>query len=218
MSNRNKGKAKYSLAWLCVLLFIILTYCTTASNIQNGNFHIRLSDNIIDSPPVKKPVVRDTTGVKLLPDGSLTPAVSTKPLSDSNKLAADTALKVTAVGDTIIKNKVDSFPFRISKDTLSGPIVYHADDSMVLDVPTKKMYLYGKVSSIKYTDNELTAPEIMYDQQTGLVSAHLKRDSTGKVISFVSYNQGEGFKSVMDSMVLNMKTLKALQRKLQTVG
>ncbi len=212
MNNRNKGKAKYSLAWLCVLLFVILTYCTRGLNIKHGNFHISLTVSALDTPPVKRPVLTDTTGVRLLPDGSIAPAVTIKPATDSLNKAGDTSLTVNVSTDTIIKNKVDSFPFRISKDTLEGPVVYHADDSMVLDVPTKKMYLYGKVSSVKYTNNELTAPEIVYDQQTGLVSAHLKRDSTGKVISFVSYNQGEGFKSVMDSMVLNMKTLKGITK------
>ncbi|MCP9752460.1 LPS-assembly protein LptD [Ferruginibacter sp. HRS2-29] len=149
-----------------------------------------------DSPPVKN----------ILPVAP--------PKADPSKLQSDTSkFSITTAGDTIYKkNTVDSFSlYRISKDSLNGPVVYHADDSMVLDVPTKKMYLYGKTSSIKYTDNELGAPEIEYDQQTGLVRAHLVRDSTGKVISFVSFNQPD-FKAVMDSIVFDMRTLKGITK------
>lgn len=198
MSNTNKGKTKYSLAWLCVLLFTILTYWSTGLNRVDGYFHISLTAPVLDSPPVRR--MNDASPVK--------PAVrdTSRRISDS----PDTGF--VAIADTTIRNKVDSFPFKISKDTLSGPLAYHADDSMVLDVPTKKLYLYGKLSTIKYTDNELAAPEIEYDQRTSLVRAYLKKDSAGKVISYVSYNQGSGFKSVMDSLVLNMKTLRGITK------
>src|SRR5690606_1276963 len=106
---------------------------------------------------------------------------------------------------------VDTVNLKFSKDTLSAPVVYHADDSMVLDVPKEKLYLYGKVSSIKYLDNELEAPLIEYDQETNLVKAHLTKDSTGKVISYAVINHGS-FKSVNDTIQFNMQTGKGLTK------
>lgn len=192
MNNRNKGKAKYSLAWLCVMLFVILTYCSTALNQDVISYRSVISQVIIDSPPVKP--------AKILP------------INPSKSIIEKSVDSIKIIADTTIKTKVDTFSFRISKDTLSGPIVSHAEDSMILDVPTKKVYLYGKESTIKYTDNELSAPEIEFDHGTSLVKAHLVKDSTGKVINYVSYNQGDGFKSVMDSLVLNMKTLRGITK------
>ena len=76
-----------------------------------------------------------------------------------------------------------------SKDSLDAPVVYHADDSMVLDIPTKKMILYGKETKVKYSENELVAPLIEFDQNTSLVSAYLVKDSNGNVVSMPVFNQ-----------------------------
>ncbi|HMT95226.1 MAG TPA: putative LPS assembly protein LptD [Ferruginibacter sp.] len=125
--------------------------------------------------------------------------------------------------DTTIKNKknnkpdsgmlasVDTFNFKMSKDSLTAPVVYHADDSMVMDVPGKKLLLYGKTSSVKYTDMQLSAPLIAYDQKTSLVKAHLTKDSLGTVVSFPAFVQGDS-KMVSDTIVFNMKTGKGLTK------
>ncbi|MFZ1529116.1 MAG: putative LPS assembly protein LptD [Ferruginibacter sp.] len=106
---------------------------------------------------------------------------------------------------------IDTFNFKVSKDSLSAPVAYHADDSMVLHVPEKKMYLYGKKSAVKYTDMDLSAPVIAYDQNTNLVRAHLQKDSNGNVISFPTFIQRDS-KMVSDTIVFNMQTGKGLTK------
>src|SRR5215212_3143379 len=101
--------------------------------------------------------------------------------ADSNRVrvAGDSTF---AIKDTIPVS--DTFHFKASKDSLDNPVSYHADDSMVLDVPGKKIFLYGKSSTVKYIDNELSAPQIEYDQNTNLVKAFLTKDSLGNVIAY----------------------------------
>ncbi len=113
--------------------------------------------------------------------------------------------------DTLIVPKIDTIQYRISKDSLDAPVVYHADDSMVLDIPTKKMILYGKETKVKYSDNELIAPLIEFDQNTSLVSAYLVKDSNGNVVSMPVFNQAD-FNSVADTIRFNMKTGKGLTK------
>ncbi|MEO7445481.1 MAG: putative LPS assembly protein LptD [Ferruginibacter sp.] len=113
--------------------------------------------------------------------------------------------------DTIKLPVADTFSFRTAKDALDEPVVYHADDSMILDVPGKKILLYGKISSVKYNDNELTAPFIVYDQKTNLVKAVLSKDSLGRVISFPTFKQGD-FSSVSDTIEFNMRSGRGLTK------
>lgn len=113
--------------------------------------------------------------------------------------------------DTLIVPKIDTIQYRISKDSLDAPVVYHADDSMVLDIPTKKMILYGKETKVKYSENELIAPLIEFDQNTSLVSAYLVKDSNGNVVSMPVFNQAD-FNSVADTIRFNMKTGKGLTK------
>ena len=120
--------------------------------------------------------------------------------------------KINAIKDTGIIAKIDTLRFRSSKDSLDAPVVYHADDSLVVDVPGKKILLYGKVASVKYTDNELIAPHIEFDQRTNLVSAYLVKDSNGNVLSYPAFNQGGDFKTKSDSIRFNMKSGKGLTK------
>jgi len=119
------------------------------------------------------------------------------------------------IADTTIVPAIDTFSFRTSKDALDAPVVYHADDSMVMDIPAKKIILYGKKTQVTYLDNELTAPRIEFDQRTSLVSAYLTRDSVGNVISFPRFNQGDLI-TQSDSIKFNMKTLKGITKSTYT--
>jgi LPS-assembly protein len=125
-------------------------------------------------------------------------------------LTTDT-LPLNKIADTNIIVKTDTFSFRSSKDALDAPVVYHADDSMVMDIPAKKIILYGKQSSVKYLDNELYAPLIEFDQRTNRISAYLTRDSNGNVISRPAFNQGD-FKTVSDTMSFNPKNGKGITK------
>ena len=60
-------------------------------------------------------------------------------------------------------------------------------------------------------DNNLDAPVIIFDQQTGLVTASLKKDSAGKVVSFPTLTQGDS-KVVSDTIGFNMKNGKGITK------
>lgn len=185
MNHLNKGKAKY-ISVLAWLLLLTL-YCS-ADGFHTSHFHTILT---VDTIPAGKPDVQKTKTTS----------------------ADDTVVVVNKIPDTLIVVKTDTL--RPSKDALDAPVTYHADDSMVMDIPGKKIILYGKGTNVKYTDNELYAPRIEFDQRTSLVSAYLVRDSNGNVISFATFNQGD-FKSKSDSMAFNLKTLKGLTKSTYT--
>jgi len=116
---------------------------------------------------------------------------------------------------SIVVQKSDTFNIKFSKDSLDGPITYEAEDSMVWDVPTNRIILYGKKARTVYEDNELTAPIIELNQETGNVTAAIKRDSAGNVIAFPTFKQGD-FLSQSDSIKFNLKTKKGLTKSTYT--
>ncbi|MCW3092595.1 MAG: LPS-assembly protein LptD [Ferruginibacter sp.] len=193
MNNYNKGKAKYILASMMLALFISETIGSTGRDALFTRFYKTLTSDTVPIPSKRKILVRNSTA-------AITDTVP-KNLNDTTH-NTDT---------TMIKTVVDTFNFKISKDSLDAPVVYHADDSMILDVHGKKILLYGKESKVKYTDNELVAPGIEFDQRTNLVTAYLRKDSTGKVISFPTFNQGD-LKTVSDTIAFDMKTGKGLTK------
>ena len=196
MTNRNKGKAKYNLAWWCLPLLILLTYHFTGFA-KYTSFNLQPLHFTRDTPPPIKGVLDSVLKVA--------------------RKKSDTIRKPSIVEvapkkkDTLLTPSIDTFSFKTSKDSLSAPVVYHADDSMVIDVPAQKMYLYGKVSSVKYEDNDLSAPQIQFDQKTSLVSAFIKKDSSGKVLSYPFFSQKD-FQSVSDTIRFDMKTGKGLTK------
>ncbi|UAY53381.1 putative LPS assembly protein LptD [Ferruginibacter albus] len=189
MNNVYKGKAKYILAFVLSLLLFTVA-------MKGGNGHFILAGNIVivDSPPPGP--IDSSSFIPVQKSDSLTQNDSTK-VSFGKKLT-----------DTLVP-KIDTFTIKGSKDSLDAPVTYHADDSMVLDVPAQRIRLYGKGSKAKYQDNELTAPGIEFDQKNHLVSATIQRDSTGKLIGVPLFVQGD-FKSRSDTIKFNMKTGKGL--------
>lgn len=185
MNQLNKGKAKCISVLALILLLCNLTLYCSASGFCSVHFHSFLT---VDTLPLKKP---DSLNI----NNTATPAV-----------------KKT---DTTIINRIDTFNYRTSKEALDAPVVYHADDSMVMDIPGKKIILYGKETHVKYSDNALFAPRIEFDQQTSLVSAYLVRDSNGNVTAFPLFNQAD-FKTQSDSIKFNMKTLKGITKSTYT--
>jgi LPS-assembly protein len=189
MNHLNKGKAKYiSVRALALVLLTITLYCS-AGGFHTAHFHSFLT---VDTLPVTK---ADSQILKI---------------KNQNASAA-----VGKIADTTIITKIDTLTYRPSKDALDAPVVYHADDSMVMDIPAKKIILYGKGTNVKYIDNQLYAPRIEFDQTTSLVSAYLVRDSNGNVISFPVFNQAD-FKTQSDSIKFNMKTLKGITKSTYT--
>lgn len=196
MNKYYKGKAKYILAPMMMGLFISVTICSTGSKVRARGFYKTLTQDTI---PV---AFKDTIPPKIPPPVLVNDTI---PLNRGDTTKTDSSST---------KVKVDSLSFfsiRTSKDSLDQPVVYHADDSMVLDIPEKKILLYGKESTVTYVDNELKAPGIEFDQSTSLVTAFLRKDTTGKVISYPSFKQGD-LSTVSDTIAFNMKTGKGLTK------
>jgi len=194
MNQLNKGKAKYISVLVSLLLLLAITLYCSGNRFHVTHFHSILTTDTI---PVKKINASDT----IIKDSIKKPI----PLN-----ATDTVKAVT-IADTNIVVQVDTFSFKTSKDSLDAPVVYHADDSMIMDIPAKKIILYGKKAQVTYLDNELIAPLIEFDQRTNLVSAYLVKDSNGNVISYPQFNQGD-FKTKSDSIQFNMKTQKGITK------
>lgn len=195
MNHLYKVKAKYKPAFTIMLMIVCLTLCSSHIVLGKNNFHNPLTyqDSL---PRVKKDNVNKA------------PANLTEKIEEikQRNAANETKLANEKKKDSLpVTKQADTFDIKFSKDTLDAPVAYHADDSMVLDVPGKKILLYGTQTKVKYTDNELIAPHIEFDQKTNLVKAWLVRDSGGKVVSFATFNQGD-FKSVSDSIWFNMGT------------
>ena len=126
--------------------------------------------------------------------------------SVSPKKDSITVLKKTDTSKTV--NKVDTVRLKISKDSIPAQVDYEAQDSMVLDVDSKKIFLFGK-TQIKYEDIVLNAPLIEFDQETQYVYAKMNRDTAGKVEGMAKLKQAEST-TVSDSIRFNFKTQKGM--------
>lgn len=134
---------------------------------------------------LKDTVPADTT---ILPDSAVT--------IDTTILTGDSLRNITAL--------------KFSKDTLTAPISYEAEDSVVGLVNEKVIILHGKAKTT-YDDMELTAPVIELDQSRNLVRATAGRDSLGELSDYAEMKQGENqFKS--ERMEYNFKTMQGLTK------
>ena len=202
-----KGKAKYISAFTAMMVFIAVALGTSKSKYFNQIFYKTLTSDTIPATTKQKSKL-PSNNKKILPVLQKDSVKLVKPiiLKDSfNTVSQSDTGIITQI------QKIDSFDIKISKDSLNAPVIYHADDSMVMDVPTDKIILYGKKTSVKYEDNELTAPGITFDQRTSLVTAFYKKDSAGKVISAPAFKQKDML-TVSDSISFNMKTTKGLTK------
>lgn len=190
MNQLNKGKAKYILVLVSAGLLLMITLYCGAVGSGAMYFHSFLTTDTI-------PVKTDSTKIT----NTSSPSSLDEPRVTTVKKATDTSIVI----------KKDTFAFRSSKDSLDAPVIYHADDSMVMDIPEKKIILYGKETRVQYIDNKLVSPRIEFDQRTNLVSAYLVKDSNGNVVSFPKFNQGD-FKTQSDSIKFNMKTGKGITK------
>lgn len=132
--------------------------------------------------------------------------------ADSNKAMFQITKKDTLSPQSKIDTtrfiKVDTMDLKISKDSINSPIEYKAEDSMVMEIDTKKIYLFGK-TEVKFEDVVLNAPKIVFDQQTQYVLAKMGKDTAGLVTGMAKLKQGETI-TVSDSLSFNLKSQKGL--------
>jgi len=131
----------------------------------------------------------------------------TKPIPDTTRKPQQ-ALDSTKLNDTTRKNVTDTLHLKISKDTLDAPIDYSASDSVVLEVPTKKIILYNK-ADVKQKDMNLTAYRIELDQPRKVVVATYSRDTAGKIIGLPHMIQGSD-NMTADTIVYNIQSQKGI--------
>ncbi|MHB1922869.1 MAG: putative LPS assembly protein LptD, partial [Chitinophagaceae bacterium] len=103
---------------------------------------------------------------------------------------------------------LDTTQIRYSKDTLGSKVVSTAQDSMVMDIPAKRIYLYGNASTV-YKEDNLKADRININQVNGEVKAFYTLDSSGKMIGRPVFKQGNEPYDI-DSLRYNFKTQKGV--------
>jgi hypothetical protein len=117
-----------------------------------------------------------------------------------------TTVAVAQVQDTL-KKRVDTLKIDKKRD-IETTVVYYAEDSIITDVITQEIYLYGN-AKIKYGDIELDAAFITFDQQNNLLFATGKPDSLGRFRGVPKFKQGsDAYES--DTIKYNFKTQKAI--------
>jgi LPS-assembly protein len=187
---REFNSKMFSIATIAVVIFSMLTSEAASQVIPRKDFIRPLTT----ADTVKPRINTDSLGG---PDRVRISSDTTKPLNDSLNS-----------NDSLGRQKVDTFSLKLSKDTLDAPIHYYAQDSAVVFVQQKKIFLYGKTKT-EYQDIILTGPEVQLDQQTQVLTAFNKRDSTGMVIEEAQFKQDEN-SFTSDTILYNFKTQKGL--------
>jgi LPS-assembly protein len=210
MNKRDKFSLKYLLALTALIMLCVLTVQSKAKDFHSSSLHAFLTFNSDTATPAKKNNIPVDKKLKSQNDTIPQKIVEAQDSSSENKF--DSLPKKDSTGH--LKNS-DTLQYISSKNAPDTVIEYTAEDSMVVNVPGKTITLYGQKATTQYKDNNLTAPIIALDQQTGNIIASIKRDSSGKVISLPTYKQGD-FLSESDSIKFNMKTGKGLTKSTYT--
>lgn len=214
MCYKFKGNAKMRSPLIVAFVLMAITIFSFARPLRSFHFHNCLTD----SPPPSLPA---DTGILSKPIRG----IQQKPANNQNLIilsGSDSAYSPNNLNDASLLTAMDTgklakipyadtFSFKVSKDSLSTPVTYHADDSMVLDVPGKKLILYGKKSQVNYEDNQLTSPFIEYNNSNNLMRAYLIKDSAENEFIYPEFKQGD-FTSKSDTIEFNMKTQKGLTK------
>ena len=116
---------------------------------------------------------------------------------------------------SLLKKTADTLKYKTAKNAPDTVIEYTAEDSMVVSIPTKTITLYGQKATTQYKGNNLTAPIIAIDQEKGNLTASIKKDSTGKVISLPTFKQAD-FVAESDSIIYNIKSGKGIMKSTYT--
>jgi hypothetical protein len=115
-------------------------------------------------------------------------------------------LSVIRKSDTLSKTPNDSTP-KPAKGDIETTILYSAKDSILSNLNTKMMWLYGE-AKVKYGDIELQAEEIVIDYENATITARSMKDSSGRSYGYPIFINGSEKYETKD-MVYNFKTKKA---------
>lgn len=104
--------------------------------------------------------------------------------------------------------KTDTFNLKLSKDSIDAPVDFQAEDSMIIDIPNEKIYIYNQ-AKIRFKDIQLDAAVIQLDQPTQILTAYPVKDSVGARLGVPSFKQAENA-FVADTIRYNFKTQRGL--------
>ncbi len=206
-----KGFYKFSLkrfliATTALALFCALTWPAAARYAIKKEIYSALTQDTTKPKPKLK------AGNKLINTERKTPTLN--PVTERPQSTIKNTATSENESDTIpsrtdsVTARTDTFSLRLSKDTLSAPVEYEGEDSVVVLVPDKKIVMYGKTKTV-YQDVTLTAPQVEVDQRTSIVTAISSTDSTGYVTQRARFEQAEN-KFESDKISFNFKTQKGL--------
>jgi lipopolysaccharide transport LptD-like protein len=182
MMNGRKNKLKDGSALILYIWLLLLTSDIWANYLTPPHFYKSLTANFQDTT---KPGRKDSITTK----GSLFRKKDTIPSKNVVIGKTDTIPvtgKINPLTDTIpgrdtLVNKSDTFNLKVSKDSLDAPVTYKASDSMVLNVPEKKITLFSK-ANVKHKDMDLSADSIELDQGAQTLTASYRKDSAGNYV------------------------------------
>ncbi len=100
-----------------------------------------------------------------------------------------------------------------ASDGLDAPVYYSAIDSMVMDVITEEVTLYGQ-GVVEYTDTKLTADRITIDIKTNEVTATYSLDSLGNPVGKPVFTSS-GEEAACEYMKYNFETKKGFVKEVR---
>ncbi|MDR0794171.1 MAG: hypothetical protein LBE82_12760, partial [Chitinophagaceae bacterium] len=98
----------------------------------------------------------------------------------------------------------------ISKDSLDAPVEYSADDSAIMLIQQKEIFLHGK-GNVKHKDVTIDANTIHYTQDNNLVKAWGGTDTSKHALNLPTITQGDA-KMIMDTITFNLKNQKGIMK------
>ncbi len=113
------------------------------------------------------------------------------------------AVNAQVVKDTLVQN-VDTLEAADNEETLTEPIDYYAEDSIVYLASSNKLLFYGK-AKVNYGAYKIESEYIEIDSKTNIISAYGKKDSTGKLVGTPKFNDG-GEQIEAEKIMFNAKT------------
>ncbi len=128
--------------------------------------------------------------------------------SRSDSLATDS----TMVAPTILKQ--DSLKIPMAENAMESELVYSAEDSIVYDLKSEMVYLYGK-AQLEQDELNLDAAEISFSYETKSLSANGRMDSTGNLVGIPHFkDKDQDFYA--NDLVYNFETNKGRIKQLMT--
>jgi len=132
-------------------------------------------------------------------------------LSSASQNSADSATAALGTDSSNLNQPADSIAFNMAehKSDLDATVEYEADDSIILDLPNKKAYLYGN-AQIFYQDIKLNAEHIVIDfDNKDVFATGIINDSTNKYVGRPAFEDaGKVYEA--DTMKYNFETKKGI--------